>query len=98
MKPTVHGGVCQQQKRVSLGNICTSKSPRVPGLPREMGGFHPVRCHPAIQLRVEIFAYACTHMLAAGPEGYEVSRRVCEPSKAPNVLADRSHAQGRGAA
>ena len=72
--------------------------PRVPRLLREMRGFNAVCRHPAVELRVVGFPFACAHTRAAGLEGCEVSRRVCEPSKARNVLADRPHAQGRRAA
>ena len=71
---------------------------RVAAFLREMSGLYLVCRHPAVQLRVEELPVACAHIQAAGPEGCEVSRRVCEPSKARNLLANRPHAQGRGAA
>src|ERR1043165_6924470 len=56
---------------------------------------HLVLRKPPVEPRVVVNPSPHRRQKAAGPEGCEV--RACE-TKARNVLADRPHAQGRGAA
>src|SRR5205814_570266 len=69
---------------------------RVVGLPCEMRGLDAVRRHPAVQLRVEVFAFACAHNESGRPGGLRGTAGCVSPKR--GASSRTGHAQGRAAA